>query len=599
MATMPYTRLQVEADSGSIRNEYERRLEARRSKLEQHLRTFVTIGNWRLAVVVAGGLLAWWNLWTLAASLAAFIALIVWHERIASKVEAETRAAAFYERGLARVDGHWAGTGSSGQRFRDPSHPYADDLDVFGMGSLFELISGARTGIGEETLAAWLKAPASVAEVLERQEAVAQLRDRLDLREDLALLGDDVEATVKPENLARWAEAPPVKVPEWVRPAAFLASILTAASFTGYMLQFWDWRWFAGALVFGIAVAMSARMQVLQILASVDAPAQELDVLARVFERFEREPLSGGRLAHLREELLAGGRSPSRSIAQLHRLIEYHDWSRNQAYAVIAKPLLWSTQFSLAMEAWRRRNGAGVRRWLAAVGELEALASLGGYAAEHPMDTFPELAGSVCFVGQGIAHPLLEPLVAVRNDMHLDSDVRLLIVSGSNMSGKSTLLRAVGLNTVLAWAGGPVRARHLRVSRLNVGASMRIVDSILEGKSRFYAEITRLRQVVDMAAAGPLLFLLDEVLSGTNSHDRRIGAGAILRTLVERGSIGLVTTHDLALADVAGELAPHASNVHFEDHLEGGSIAFDYHMRPGVVTKSNALELMRSVGLDV
>jgi DNA mismatch repair ATPase MutS len=242
-----------------------------------------------------------------------------------------------------------------------------------------------------------------------------------------------------------------------------------------------------------------------------------------------------------------------------------------------------------------------VRRWLAAVGELEALSSFAGYAAEHPEDVFPALIESEpLFDGEQIAHPLIARGAAVRNDVRLDSECRLLVVSGSNMSGKSTLLRAAGLNAVLAWAGAPVCAAALRVSPVAVGAAMRVQDSVLEGKSRFYAEITRIRQVVDLAGAGaPLLFLLDEMLSGTNSHDRRIGAGAILRTLVERGALGLITTHDLALAEIADELAPHARNVHFEDHIENGRIAFDYRMRPGVVTRSNALELMRSVGLEV
>jgi DNA mismatch repair ATPase MutS len=202
------------------------------------------------------------------------------------------------------------------------------------------------------------------------------------------------------------------------------------------------------------------------------------------------------------------------------------------------------------------------------------------------------------FEGQGIAHPLLRD--GVRNDLVLNGEMRLFVVSGSNMSGKSTMLRSVGLNVVLAWAGMPVRAQSLRVSPLSVGASMRVQDSIQDGKSRFYAEITRIRQIMDMATAPvPLLFLLDELLSGTNSHDRRIGAAAVVRTLVESGAIGLVTTHDLALADIAGKLAPHAANVHFEDHVEDGRISFDYKMRPGVVEKSNALELMRSVGLNL
>jgi DNA mismatch repair ATPase MutS len=233
------------------------------------------------------------------------------------------------------------------------------------------------------------------------------------------------------------------------------------------------------------------------------------------------------------------------------------------------------------------------------VGEIEAVSSIAGYAAEHPEDVWPQLAedGPV-FDGREIAHPLLPQ--GIRNDLRLTPEMRLFVVSGSNMSGKSTMLRSVGLNVVLAWAGMPVRARSLVVSPLQVGASMRVQDSIQDGKSRFYAEITRIRQIMDLAAGPvPLLFLLDELLSGTNSHDRRIGAEAIVRTLVEGGAIGLVTTHDLALADIAGQLEPHATNVHFEDHVEDGRISFDYKMRLGVVKKSNALELMRSVGLNV
>jgi DNA mismatch repair ATPase MutS len=189
---------------------------------------------------------------------------------------------------------------------------------------------------------------------------------------------------------------------------------------------------------------------------------------------------------------------------------------------------------------------------------------------------------------------------AVNNDVSLSDGLRLLIVSGSNMSGKSTLLRTVGTNAVLAQAGGAVRAARLRLSPLRIGASIGLGDSLREGASRFYAEITRLRAIVDATAVGPpVLFLIDELLHGTNSHDRRIGAEALLRGLVERGAVGLVTTHDLALTHVADLLAPRAANVHFEDHLEGGRMRFDYRLRPGVVAKSNALELMRSVGLDV
>ena len=187
----------------------------------------------------------------------------------------------------------------------------------------------------------------------------------------------------------------------------------------------------------------------------------------------------------------------------------------------------------------------------------------------------------------------------VTNDVDLGAALQVFIVSGSNMSGKSTLLRSVGVAAVLGYAGGPVCARALTMSPMAIGASIRINDSLQEGSSRFYAEITRIRQILDLAAAGPLLFLLDEILHGTNSHDRRIGAEGIVRRLVSSGGIGLVSTHDLALAQIADTLAPRATNVHFEDHLEEGKMVFDYTMRPGVVTKSNALALMRSVGIDV
>jgi DNA mismatch repair ATPase MutS len=235
------------------------------------------------------------------------------------------------------------------------------------------------------------------------------------------------------------------------------------------------------------------------------------------------------------------------------------------------------------------------------VGEFEALSSLAGHAYERPQDPFPELVEETRFDGEGLGHPLIPEFRNVRTDLRLgDEGPRVLIVSGSNMSGKSTLLRTLGTNTVLALAGATVRARSLRLSPLQVGASIRIQDSLQAGASRFYAEITRLRQIVELTEQElPVLFLLDEILHGTNSHDRLIGAEGVVRGLTGRRAIGLVTTHDLALARIADELEPHAANVHFEDHLENGKMSFDYQLRPGIVQRSNALELMRSVGLEV
>jgi DNA mismatch repair ATPase MutS len=255
----------------------------------------------------------------------------------------------------------------------------------------------------------------------------------------------------------------------------------------------------------------------------------------------------------------------------------------------------------MAVDRWRAGEGPAIGAWLRSVGEFEALCALAAYSAENPADPFPEIVKcETCFEAEGLGHPLIPVAECVRNDVRLGGPMRAFVVSGSNMSGKSTLLRSVGVAAVMALAGAPVRARRLRLCPLAVGATLRIQDSLQAGKSRFYAEITRVRQVVDLARGPlPLLFLFDELFHGTNSHDRRIGAESVLRGLLERGAIGLITTHDLALAEIVAGIGPQAVNVHFEDRFEDGRMRFDYRMRPGVVEHSNALALMRAVGLEV
>ena len=287
---------------------------------------------------------------------------------------------------------------------------------------------------------------------------------------------------------------------------------------------------------------------------------------------------------------------------QLRRRLALLDSLHNPLFAPFGALLLVRAQSAVWVDRWHAENGARLVEWIAAVGELEALSSLAAFAYERPELPFPALIeGGPLFDGTAVAHPLIVGHEAVANDVRLGSDgPHVLLVSGSNMSGKSTLLRAVGCNVVLALAGAPVFARALTLSPLALGATLRVEDSLQAGISRFYAEILRIRAVIDAGrGALPLLFLLDEILHGTNSHDRRIGADAIVRSLVGMGAIGLVTTHDLALTELPKTLGARAANVHFEDHLENGRMVFDYRMRPGVVEHSNALELMRAVGLEV
>lgn len=545
----------------------------------------------------------WISPWWLVAPVGVSIALALFHDRIEQERSRAARGIAYYQRALGRLDNTWIGKGYPGDRFRDPKHVYADDLDLFGRGSLFELLSTARTAAGESTLAAWLLAPGDRDAILARQQSVAELRGRPDLREEFALSGDDIRAALDAGAPARWGSQPPIRFFPGARIVAFaLAAIclLTLALWLAHistLTPFWI------VLLAELAFSMSVRQSVQMVSAGVATPGRDLKLIMLLLARLEHEHFSTPALLEIQRLLETETRPASHRIKTLGRLIELLDSARlHQFFRAAAAPLLWIPQFTMAIEHWRIGNGAQIGNWIAAIGQFEALCSLATFAFERPSATFPDLLNdrNPRIDARAMHHPLIAPAHSVPNDVRIGGDLRLWIVSGSNMSGKSTLLRAVGLNSVLAWSGAPVACDAMSISRLSIGASLRANDSLADNRSRFYAEIERLRDIVNLSREGqPTLFLLDELLSGTNSHDRRIGAQALVRGLVERGAIGMVTTHDLALAGIAETLGPRAINVHFEDHIEAGEIRFDYHLRPGVVTRSNALELMRAVGLDV
>jgi hypothetical protein len=596
--------------SDAVHQEYTRRLAERRSQLDHFAALDRSIANGRLLaflIMVVGlypsvgrGLFSpWWLVLPAAASLV-LIVLIVRHDCVIKEVDRLKRAVAFYESGLRRLEDRWAGFGSNGSRFSDASHPYAEDLDLFGRGSLFELLCTARTRAGEERLASWLKEPAPPNAVRARQEAVEELKGRLDLREDLAVLGEEVRSGVNPDLLEEWGKQPVRLTSQGLR---WVGVALSASTIVGL-----GW-WIAGRgpilfyilliLEQGFAGILGARVR--QVVKALDKPAQDLSLLSDLLARLEREPFRSPLLQELLAALDMQEVPPSKRIARLQTLKSYLDARRNVAFAPIGGILLWTTQLAFSIEKWRGENGPHFERWLRVAGEFEAICALSGYAFEHPENSFPEIidAGAL-FFAEGMAHPLLPVGQAVLNDIQIDESHRLYIVSGSNMSGKSTLLRTIGTNVVLALAGASAPAARLSLSPLHLGASIRTQDSLQAGISRFYAEIKRLRQVVEIAnTQPPLLFLLDEILHGTNSHDRRVGAEAVVRALIRQGAVGLITTHDLAITAIAEDTMLSGVNVHFEDQLEDGQMTFDYHLRPGVVEKSNAIELMRAVGLEV
>ena len=567
----------------------------------------IRLGNARLAIAVIFAVIAWLALedhtisagW-LAAPVAMFASLAVYHSRILQARDLAQRAAEFYKTGLSRVEDRWDDIGETGERFLGPHHVYAADLDLFGKGSMFQLLSTARTRMGEDTLAQWMLEPSPLGQIAERHDAIAELRGKLDLREDLAVLGEDASVGVHPDALANWAEAPNQLKPEWLRwVSVFLAGLAVASA-----LIWIHWRLatpFVIVVVIEAIITYRLKKSLEALLHDAEHAFRDLGLLSRILARFEAQPAAAPRLLQLQSELLSSGTPSSRAIARLRTLVDRINSRHNIFVRIIDAPLMYSVQVAFAAERWRYVHGRAVKGWVAAVGEIEALLSLASYSFEHPKDPFPEFVeGTPLFQSRSLGHPLLPSATCVRNDIEIGGDVRILLISGSNMSGKSTLMRAVGLNIVLAMAGGPVRAEIMRLTPLRVGASIRVTDSLQEGSSHFYAEIKRLRQIFDLAGGDPpLIFLLDELLQGTNSNDRRIGAQGIVRALLEQDAIGLVSTHDLALTDIGGSAGGHLRNVHFQDELKDGLMRFDYKLRDGVVTKSNGLELMRSLGLNV
>ena len=522
------------------------------------------------------------------------------HQRVLRHLAATRRTLTHYEHALARVEDRWSGRRPRTTRLDTSSSLYAADLDLFGPGSLFELLCEGRTSLGEDTLAAWLLTPAPAPEVAERQRAVADLRERLPLREAVAGAPGSLLPILDPAALGNWAEAggqPLPQVLSWIAPVLVTLTLMAA------------WRSAAThslgliALMLGLDATVTFLLQraYKPLFDDLQRAQRALPTVAALIAHFERVEFHAPRPQLLQAQLKTPHSTASQAFAQVARLSDWIDARSNYLVRIVDAPLLYSLQLALAVQRWRTQNGPQLRQWLQTCGEFEALLSLAAYSFEQPNDPFPQItAGFPAFSAVELGHPLLPASACVRNDLTLDQGTRLLLVSGSNMSGKSTLLRAVGINAVLAFAGAPVRARALTLSPLTVAASIQVNDSLQAGRSRFYAEILRLRAVTEAARTQPpVLFLLDELLAGTNSSDRLIGAEGIVRDLLRNDALGLLSTHDLSLTSVGTGHNALTRNVHFEDRIVDGQLQFDYKLREGVVERSNGVDLMRVIGLDV
>jgi hypothetical protein len=538
--------------------------------------------------------------WTVAVVSVILVGMVTWLLRIRRQVTRAWRLAALYEKGLKRLSGEERWSGNTGLGFAVEGHLYERDLDVLGTHSLFDLLGTTRTVVGQSGLARLLLDPADAATVRERQAAVRELAGMLDLRERVAMVGRSRFEDVPVESFEVWLEAERSEFPVWVRWALAAATV----AWIGMALAAWrvpgDRAWLlrlTESLL--LAQGMICSWLMPKVKAELEA-AQPLVGQMSILREGLRVMRGGAFASERLQALQAAVAGEDRAVRQLERcLIVVEHRSKEWMYP-LSVALGIGTQAAIALDAWKQTYEEPMRQWLEAWGEFEALLALATYAAEHDENVWPEIVdGAAVFEARGMVHPLLSRKEAVANDVTLGAGVQFLLISGSNMAGKSTLLRTVGANAVLALAGASVPARGLRMSALQIGASLAISDSLAEGKSKFLAEVERLRDLLALARenVGASLFLIDEVFSGTNSLDRRVAAEAVLRGLLGAGAIGALSTHDLALAELAEIAALGGRNVHMASPDESDPLGFDYLLKAGVNRTTNGVAIVRLLGL--
>jgi hypothetical protein len=590
-----------------------------RSRLVSNLRG-LSFGAAAIALLVGtvGGHPEW--LPPALAAGAAFLGLIVWHSRVIAAEDHALRLTRVNLDALARVTGEWRSLPDDGARFVSDTHPYSSDLDVFGKGSLYQRVSVAHTKYGEDALYRYLHDAAPPDQVRLRQEAVRSLAPRFDERqllEALALGVVHVEGALEtstskrrkppeapdPEPLLNWAEGGPfLSERPLLRLAIYALPAATLALMAGAKLLGWPSSLWAVTLVFSIVVLAQVRGEADRVFGAVSSTRGAFLRYGPMFEVIESLKLDSSLFGQMRDGLLSGPVRPSVAMKRFEKIVGWFDLRHNGMIHPFANAfLLWDAHCLLRLEAWQRDVGRLVRPWFQVLGEVEAQSSFAGLAFDEPAFCWPELTTGVGrFEATGLGHPLIAAGNRVENDVDLPAPGRAMLVTGSNMSGKSTLLRSMGLAAVMAQAGAPVCARGLQMSPLAVRTSVKISDSLASGVSHFYAEVARLKGVLDATLEPvPVFFLLDEILHGTNSNERQIGARWLLSELVSRNAIGAISTHDVELCRLPAHLMDHVIQCHLRESVEDGKMTFDYRLRPGPVSGGNALRLMRLVGLPV
>jgi hypothetical protein len=531
------------------------------------------------------------------------IYLDIGHRKVILRREYVTVLKDLNDQSLGRLNGRWVDFGDTGSEFWDDAHPYAADLDIFGQGSLFQWINVTRTYLGRKKLSRLLTvAPDSLTAIRERQAAIGELAKNLNWRQQLQAWGTVTTDVMRdPDFLLQWVnERNPFMLRNWVAMGLRILPVLTL-----------------GMLIIAcntkvIPLYLPVLMLLLQygllringknraiVLMKAGAYERNLQIYGDLIRHILKRNFKSPYLQNLKRKLFNRGRkSASQQLQKLTKIIDAISNRYNGFYAIINLITLWDYQCLIALEKWKVTSGMALRDWLDTIAEFEALASLAIIRYDHPDWAIPEvITGAPAVTATQLGHPLLAEAVRVTNPLALGDQTKVLLITGSNMSGKSTYLRTAGINLVLAYAGAPVCAAAFRCALCDIYTCMRIGDNLEKNLSSFYAEILRIKAIVAAASdSRPLFFLLDEIFKGTNSLDRHTGAKMLIKKLLRNNTIGLVSTHDLELGELAQEVGT-VANYHFREYFNNNQLSFDYQMHPGISTTRNARYLMKIAGI--
>lgn len=502
------------------------------------------------------------------------------------------------KRTLSEIEG-------GGEEFIDDLHPYTSDLDIFGKNSLFKFVSRASTAKGKEKLANWLQKPAAIQEVQQRQQAVLELKDNIEWLQDFQVKGEFKTSadTFNVETFLEWLNKP---MPKSLSKNLLFFTVLFSSIFIGSLLAlFAGWVSLIVPLIsLGVnLVYIGARNKELQQVLLVTAKsASFLKAYSQMIVCIENLDTQSELLTNLKSKLLVNGKKASQEVRKLSSILSQLEVRDNILFfTLVNNPFVFENIPLHSLNNWKVKHAEDISEWLDALAEMEAIVSLASVAYANPKFTFPKLNDTSFYLAsKQLGHPLLKPKNRVDNDFSLIGKGKIGLVTGSNMAGKTTFERTVGINVVLALSGAPVCAKEMEISYMEVFSSMRIKDSLEENVSSFYAELKRFKQLLELLESDrEILFLLDELLRGTNSADRHDGIRSIMKQLIESKGFGLISTHDLQLADMAEDFPESIKNYSFNSQIEDNKLQFDYILEEGKCHSFSASKLMEMMGIKL